>query len=158
MTDILVGYYSNTGNTKKMAEVVANGVEDANGNAEIKKIGEINKEDLKSADGIILGSPTYYGSAVKEVFELFEKSNSIRGGLNLKVGAAFASSYHRAGGNETTILSILRAMLIHGMVIVGDPIDTGGHYGAVSIGSPDSQSKDECFALGRRVTEVSRKI
>ena len=53
-----------------------------------------------------------------------------------------------AGGNETTILDILNAMFIHGMIIHGDP--QGDHYGAVSVGSPDARATKECLRMGSR--------
>ena len=47
--------------------------------------------------------------------------------------------------NETTILDILNAFLIHGMIIQGDP--QGDHYGPVAIGSPDARRTKECISL-----------
>ncbi|OKY77929.1 MAG: Multimeric flavodoxin WrbA [Candidatus Methanohalarchaeum thermophilum] len=158
MTKILVGYHSKTGNTEKMAKQVANGVRETEADCTLKKVKNIDIGDLKEADGLIIGSPTYYGGPSKEVVELFEKSNSIRGELDKMVGAAFASSHHRAGGNETTLLSILKKMLIHGMLVLGDPIETGGHYGAVSVGEPDEQTKKECNKLAKRVVKVTSEM
>jgi multimeric flavodoxin WrbA len=60
---ILVAYDSLTGNTEKMAEGVVEGVDRVPGVvASLKKVGEVTKEDLENADGIVLGCPTYYGS------------------------------------------------------------------------------------------------
>lgn len=90
-----------------------------------------------------------------EVKRLIDDSISVRRKLEGKVGATFVTSRHRTGGKETTMLSILEAMLIHGMIVVGDPIEVSGHYGAAGS---DEQAKKEAFGLGKRVTEIAEKI
>jgi NAD(P)H dehydrogenase (quinone) len=75
-----------------------------------------------------------------------------------KVGAAFATGGHHTGGKETTIMSILQAMLIYGMVIVGDPMSASGHYGVGCIGAPDERAMSDAFKLGARVAELCRKL
>jgi NAD(P)H dehydrogenase (quinone) len=91
-----------------------------------------------------------------ELKELLDKSVKYHGRLVGKVGAAFASSANVGGGNETTILSILQAMLIHGMVIPGQV--SGDHYGPVAIGSPDKRAKDECEKLGVLVVNLLKRL
>lgn len=46
-----------------------------------------------------------------------------------KVGGVFTSSGMIGGGNETTIMSILQGLLIHGMIVQG--VQEGNHYGPV---------------------------
>jgi NAD(P)H dehydrogenase (quinone) len=75
-----------------------------------------------------------------------------------KVGAAFASGGHHTGGKETTILSILQAMLIYGMIIVGDPMNASGHYGVGCTGSPDKKAGSDAYKLGVRVAELCKKL
>ncbi|MEM0232931.1 MAG: NAD(P)H-dependent oxidoreductase [Candidatus Nezhaarchaeales archaeon] len=158
MVNVLVIYYSRTGNTKAMAEEVARGARDAGANVKLRSVDEVKLEDLVWAHGIIIGSPTYFGLPATPIKKLIDESVKIRGKLEGKVGAAFSSSFHRAGGRETTMLAILQAMLIHGMIVCGDPLSTGGHYGAAANGAPDEQAKRECYALGRRVAEIARKL
>jgi len=106
--------------------------------------------------GIIIGSPTYYGSMAAEVKQLWDDSVKFHGKLEGKIGAAFASSANIGGGNETTILDIVNAMLIHGMIIQGDPM--GDHYGPVSIGAPDARAIKQCHKLGSRVAKLAKKL
>ncbi len=158
MLKVLVVYSSKGGNTRKLAEAVASGVKEVNGvECEIKSAAEVSNGDLISADGIIIGSPVYFGTMSAEVKEMFDKSVSVRRKLEDKIGAAFATSGHHTGGKETTILSIIQAMLIHGMIIVGDPISAGGHYGAATVGSPDTEGINSGKALGRRVGEIVKR-
>ena len=69
---------------------------------------------------------------------------------------AFSSSGNIGGGNETAILDILNMMLIHGMIIYGDP--AGDHYGPVSIGAPDERVKKECARLAKRIVSLVKKV
>ena len=153
---VLVIYYSQTGNTKKMARMIADGVKVEGVKVELKNAEEVKARELLSADGIIVGSPTYYGSMAYQIKQLFDESVEFHGELDGKVGAAFSSSANIGGGNETTILDILNAMLIHGMVIQGDA--SGDHYGPVAIGVPDSRSSKQCRRLGQRVARLVKKL
>ena len=117
---ILIIYDSKTGNTEKMAHAVAEGVEEVKGaDVQVRKVGTATMEALQNADGIIVGSPTYYGQMSGRIKAMFDESIKVHGKLEGKVGAAFTSSGGVACGAETTIISILEAMLVHGMVVKG---------------------------------------
>ena len=63
MAKILIVYYSKTGNTGQMAEFVKGGVEKEGGvQIELKRVEETGIEDLLDPEGILMGSPTYYGT------------------------------------------------------------------------------------------------
>jgi NAD(P)H dehydrogenase (quinone) len=98
----------------------------AGAEAVLKNVAETKLDDLTGADGIIIGSPTYYGQMVAEIKGLFDISSEIRGRLENKVGAAFTASASVEGGNQTTMISIIQALLIHSMIVVGDPMATRG--------------------------------
>lgn len=157
MPKILIIYFSKTGNTKKMAEIIYEGVTSEKGvDAEIKSVESVNIDELLKADGLIVGSPTYYGSMCWEIKKLFDDSVKFHGGLDGKVGAAFTSSGNIAGGNETTIMDIIKAMLIHGMIVYGDPVKD--HYGPVAITKPDDRARKGCIRLGQRVASLVKKL
>src|SRR3990172_8432853 len=114
MAKILVVYYSRGGTTEKMAELVAEGAREAGAEVDLKKVTETTPDDLLPYDAVIAGSPTYYGQMAWEMKKLFDDSVKHHKKLEGKVGGAFTSSGVIGGGNETTLLSILEAMLIHG--------------------------------------------
>ncbi len=156
MAKVLVIYFSRTGNTKKMAESVVEGIKNEGLEAVLKEAKGVDSEELLKYDAIAIGSPTYYGTMAAQIKGLFDDSVKFHGKLEGKVGAAFASSANVGGGNETTILDILNAMLIHGMIIQGD--SQGDHYGAVAIGVPDSRATKQCIRLGSRVAKLVKKL
>lgn len=156
MPKIGVSYYSRSGNTQKMAEFVSREVKEEGVEVELKRIEDTTLEDLLGWDGIIVGSPTYYGAAAAPIKDLFDRSDKYHGRLEGKVGGAFTSSANIGGGNETTILSLLQMMLIHGMIIPGS--FEGDHYGPVSIEEPDERVRVQCKALGRRIARLVKKL
>jgi len=119
MSKVLIVYFSKTGNTKKMAEKVAEGIKETGCEFILKSVEETKVDDLLEVDGIIVGSPTYFGLPAAEIKKLFDESIVHFGKLEGKVGGAFTSSANIGGGNETTILSIYQMMLIHGMIVQG---------------------------------------
>ena len=152
----LVVYYSRSGNTKQMAEIIARAMNEAKLPTECKAVENVRIDDLLGADAIVVGSPTYYGQMAAEVKKMFDDAVSKHGKLDGKVGAAFCSSGNIGGGNETTVMGIINAMLINGMIVHGDP--QGGHYGPVSIGEPDERVTGECKRRGQRVAELTKKL
>ena len=156
MTGVLIIYYSRTGNTKKMAEEIAKGVSKEKLPLELKGVQDLRPSDLLNYDGIIIGSPTYYGTMAAQIKILLDDSVKFHGQLEGKVGAAFTSSANIGGGNETTILDILNALLIHGMIIQGD--SQGDHYGPVAIGTPDLRTLKQCLRLGERTARLIKQL
>ncbi|MCF7876540.1 NAD(P)H-dependent oxidoreductase [Candidatus Bipolaricaulota bacterium] len=158
MKVIGVIYHSKTGNTKRMAEEVIKGIDKAEGDFEtsLQSVEETAKEDLLGWDGIIVGSPTYYGLPAASIKELFDRSVEYHGQLEGKVGGAFTSAANRGGGNETTIISIIEMMLIHGMIVQGT--SKKDHYGPVSLGKPDERALEGSRKLGKRVAGLCQKL
>ena len=153
---IVIIYYSRTGTTKKMAEIIADEAKNNGVDVDLVSVADIKARKLLEYDGIIVGSPTYYGTLAAQIKELFDESVAFHGKLDGKVGAAFSSAANLAGGNETTILSILEAMLIHGMVIQGD--FKGDHYGPVAIGEIDERCEDNCRRGTQRFIKLLKKV
>ena len=123
---------------------------------DVEPVTSISPEKLLEYDGIIIGSPTYYGSMAWEVKKLLDESVKYHGRLDGKVGGAFSSAANIGGGNETTVCDILNAMLIHGMIIQGDP--QGDHYGRISINEPDERVEKQCIRMGERIASLVSKL
>ncbi len=156
MAKALVVYYSRSGHTKRMAELIGEGLGREGVEADVRDVKDVPVETLIGYDAFVLGSPTYYGTMAAEIKRLLDDSVRFHGKLDGRVGAAFSSSRQIAGGNETTILDILNALLIHGMVVQGDP--QGDHYGPVSINAPDERAEKNCLRLGERVARLVKRL
>ncbi|MFQ6035832.1 MAG: flavodoxin family protein [Sedimentisphaerales bacterium] len=156
MAKAIVVYYSRSGNTKEMAEIIAKAMNEADLKTECKSVDKVKADDLPGYDAIVIGSPTYYGQMAGPIKELVDELVGRHGALNGKVGGAFSSAANIGGGNETTIMGIIEAMLIAGMIVQGDP--QGDHYGPVSIGKPDDRVRQQCSRRGQRIAELTKKL
>jgi NAD(P)H dehydrogenase (quinone) len=156
---ILVLYYSKGGNTRKLAEAIAEGVAQVEGvTPSLKHTDDVSSADFERAGGVIAGSPVYFGLMAAQLKRVFDDFVGVRRKMEGKVGAAFATSKDPSGGKETTMLSIIQAMLIYGMVIVGDPMSATGHFGTACIEAPDAVAAANGRKLGRRVAELALKL
>ncbi|MGO8990019.1 MAG: flavodoxin family protein [bacterium] len=156
---ILILYHSKGGNTRKVAERIAEGVEAVSGaKALLKSTQEVNKDDFVDSAGIIAGSPVYFGAMAWDLKRVFDEYVVVRRKMENKVGAAFATSGDPSGGKETTMMSIVQCLLIYGMIVVGDPMEATGHYGVACVGAPDEKTSENARKLGRRVAELCKKL
>jgi NAD(P)H dehydrogenase (quinone) len=150
-------YDSRSGNTEKMATAVLEGAKNVEGvEPVLKRIDDVRLEDLQAADGIIMGSPTYYGQMSGKLKAFIDSSNKLHGKLAGKVGGAFTSCGGAACGAETTLLSILNALLVHGMIVQG--MHEYNHYGIVSIGAPGKREIELCMRLGEKTAKLASRL
>jgi NAD(P)H dehydrogenase (quinone) len=156
MAKALVCYYSRTGNTKKMAVRIAEVLESEGLEVVLKKVQDTGARELLDYDCLVFGSPTYYGTMAWETKKLIDESVKFHGKLRGRVGGAFTSSANVGGGNETTVLDILKAFLIHGMVLIGD--HQGDHYGPVAIGKPDARAFRSADSYARNLARLAKKL
>lgn len=120
---------------------------------------------IGSSQGLIIGSPVYFGSVTSQLKMLIDRSRPLRMDFKLKniVGGAISVGGSRNGGQETTISAIHQFMLIHDMLIVGDGAPLA-HYGGTGVGvSIENMGSDETGLetsrnLGRRVAELASVI
>lgn len=143
MAEILVLYYSVGGSVRRMAELVAEGVERVPGAAArlrtVPRVFANNKSDepeipatgspycelndLETCAGLALGSPTRFGNMAAPLKHFLDGTSLLwqRGALAGKPACVFTSTASLHGGQETTLVSMMLPLLHHGMVIVGMP-------------------------------------
>lgn len=195
MTNILVLYYSRHGSTAALAGHIARGIEMEEGARAMVRtvppVSEVNAateppipsegppyvtlDELETADGLVVGSPTRFGNMAAPLKHLFDSTGKIwlSGALAGKPAAVFTSTGTLHGGQESTLLSMMLPLLHHGMVIVGLPFTEpalsetrsgGTPYGASHLaGSPPSsqltgEEKTLARALGRRVAIIAQAL
>jgi len=156
---ILVLYFSKGGNTRKLAQAIARGVDGVEGvSAVLKNTEEVTKDDFLASEGIIAGSPVYFGVMAAQLKKVFDEFVSVRKKMEGKIGATFATSGDPTGGKETTMMSVIQCLLIYGMIITGDPMSATGHYGTACVGVPDSGTEENGVKLGQRVAELAKRL
>jgi NAD(P)H dehydrogenase (quinone) len=158
---ILITYHSKSGKTASMAKAIAKGAA-INDNIAIivKTIEQTTKDDLLHADAIILGSPVYNANPSSDVLKFIESWPFAGNPLKNKIGAAFVTGGGISSGEELVQVSILHAMLVFGMVVVGGD-DWTAPFGAAAITNEapfDTQMNDAFLLkgqnLGKRVANT----
>ena len=90
MAKALIVYASRTGETKKIGELIAEGIRFSGHEATLSKVNDIKKEtDLQGYDALVLGSATYHGDMIqgmKTMLFLAEKAD-----LKGNIGGAFGA-------------------------------------------------------------------
>ncbi|MEO0368813.1 MAG: NAD(P)H:quinone oxidoreductase [Pseudomonadota bacterium] len=184
-TNVLIVYDSRLGSVRKMARLIARGVAKVEGAQAIVRCvtadddsdgdAEVTLDELKSCDGLIIGSPTRFGNMSHRLKAFLDSTTSLwmSGALVDKPAAVFTSSSSMHGGQESTLLSMQIPLLHHGMIIVGIPYSeealkktkTGGTpYGASHVAGTQNtepisdEEKKLCLALGARVASVATKM
>lgn len=163
---VLVAFHSQTGNTEAMAKAVAEGAEGDGVTVTVKRIGDVEKEDLDAADAVALGSPVHMGDVAVEVRQAlvdwayglgFWRSR----GLRNKACAVFVTGGAPSNGKEFTMLSMALGMLQYGMVLV---TPYGGLGASATTGVPEHEKGvgphelEEARELGARLVEVARLL
>ncbi len=154
---VLILFHSLGGHTEQLAREIAVGASSII-DAEYKTFDRAEPEEIRQADGLIVGSPSYFGNPTPEIAEFWKSISHLRADMQGKAGAAFSTGLHQSGGRETTILSILHSMLIFGMVVAGDPLETGGHYGLTTYGDITEQDKINARQFGERIAKIAGKL
>jgi len=168
---ILVVYHSRSGNTRRMADGVAEGAKKVPGaEVEVKTVEDVTKKDLERADAIALGCPTYFANipgAVKVALDDWNWKWKVD--FTDKVGGAFATGGGQAGGKEHVIVSLLLFMINNRMVVAGplfEDTERGtiwGEPGAAAMTGPldpgvGPGELDSARRLGERLARVSQKM
>jgi len=163
---VLVAYYSATGHTAAMAEAVAAGATSISGtDVQLATVGTVDTAAVLQADAIAVGSPVYNANVAPAVLE-FMATWPFDGRMGDKVGAAFVSAGGISAGEEATQLSILRSMLVFGMVVLGGP-EWPGAFGASAITAEAPFDREPGVApqflskarrLGERLATVTHRL
>ena len=155
---ILVLYYSRHGATRKLAELIAQGIEGVAGvDARLRTVPAVSSvaeasapqipdhgapyveaQDLADCAGLALGSPTRFGNMAAPLKYFLDGTAAawLAGTLAGKPAVVFTSTGSLHGGQESTLLSMMTPLLHHGMMVMGLPYTHPELMTTSSGGSP----------------------
>lgn len=157
-------YYSETGQTKELAEVIAEGMRKVGSEVRLFSVDEMLDEAYLSAcDGVVFGTPTHMATCAWRMNQwLIEERASIP--LAGKLGGCFATAHYAQGGSDSAILSILGMLLVKGMLVYSGGSAHGQpfiHHGPVALDAVGNHYEDakEMFAIfGQRFAEKAIEL
>jgi NAD(P)H dehydrogenase (quinone) len=160
MGKMLVLYDSASGNTAKMAVLVAEGAASIPGiEVRLRKVDEATADDVLWCDGLALGSPTNMGLLSWKMKRFWDEPMAPHWmKVDGKIACAFSSSGGWGGGTELACQSLLTVLLNFGFLVFGvtDYASslTTAHYGAVTAREPREEgTQAACRLLGKRLAE-----
>ena len=160
MGKVLVLFHSASGNTAKMADLVAEGARRIAGTeVRLRSVGEARLEDVTWCDGIALGAPTNMGTVPWEMKRFWDvEVQPAWAEIDGRIGCAFATQGGWSGGAELTCQTLNTILMNYGFLVFGvtDYVAQGFtlHYGATVAGEPRADRELEaCRRLGQRLAE-----
>ena len=188
VAEILVLYYSVGGSVKRMADLIASGIERVPGaSARVRTVPRLSNQnanegpphcehrDLEECAGLALGSPTRFGNMAAPLKHFLDGTSLLwqRGTLAGKPACVFTSTASLHGGQETTLLSMMLPLFHHGMLVMGLPYTlpemnatrTGGtpygasHFAGIADDEPVTDAERTlCIAQGKRLAELALRL
>jgi len=177
---ILVLYYSRHGATRKLAELIAQGIESVPGaEARLRTVPAVSTvaeatapgipdsgapyvelSDLAECAGLALGSPTRFGNMAAAVKYFLDGTAAewLAGTLSGKPAVVFASTGSLHGGQEATLLSMMIPLLHHGMLVMGLPYTQPELMTTSSGGSPYGATHWAGIDGDKAVTEDEKRL
>jgi NAD(P)H dehydrogenase (quinone) len=177
---ILVLFYSRHGATRKLAELIAQGIESVPGcDARLRTVPAVSTvaeatapdvpadgapyveaADLQECAGIAVGSPTRFGNMASAMKYFWDGTSGewLAGTLAGKPAAVFTSTGSLHGGQESTLLSMMIPLLHHGLVIVGLPYTNPDLMTTASGGTPYGASHWAGLDGRKPVTDEEKRL
>ena len=176
MAELLVLYYSVGGSVRRMAELVAEGIERVPGAAaRVRTVPSLSRNisstrdegpphcelgDLEECAGLALGSPTRFGNMAAPLKHFLDGTALLwhRGALAGKPACVFTSTSSLHGGQETTLVSMMLPLLHHGMLVMGLPYTEVELNATRSGGTPYGASHFAGIADDLPITDAERAL
>jgi NAD(P)H dehydrogenase (quinone) len=167
---ILVAYYSETGNTEKMAASVREGAASVEGaSVTLRKVADVTDEEIRTADGIVLGSPVQWGNLAAGAKRFLDRVGEVLGKAGKTYGegrtaGVFCTAGSPSNGQEMARLGAIAAFLAMRFVIVGGVNDAEfGTLGPQSVtgGSPPgvgANDRADARRFGERFARLTLRV
>jgi NAD(P)H dehydrogenase (quinone) len=154
-------YHSVSGNTKKQAELVAEGVAKVDGiEPKLMTIESPDNDWIRESAAVIFGCPTYEGSCSWQMKRYLDNPGVKFSG---KLAGFFATqNWPGGGGADFAEMTMIAAALIHGMLVYSGGVEQGYppvHFGAVSWKSPTADlDRERAVKLGENIARMTATL
>lgn len=177
---ILVLFYSRHGATRKLAELIAQGIESVPGcDARLRTVPAVSTvteatapevpaegapyvelDDLQECHGLALGSPTRFGNMAAAMKYFWDGTSAqwLSGALAGKPACVFTSTGSLHGGQESTLLSMMLPLMHHGMMVLGIPYTHPDLMTTASGGSPYGASHWSGLDGQKAITDEEKRL
>lgn len=158
-------YYSKTGKTKEMAEVIAAGMRTCEGSEKLEirlfDLDNIDVAFLNESKAVVFGTPTYVASTCWQMKKWMDESASKGVTLGGKLGAVFATANYIQGGADTAVTTIINHLLVKGMLVYSGGASLGQpfiHLGAVAVNGHFEEAGKLFGIFGQRIAAKALEL
>jgi NAD(P)H dehydrogenase (quinone) len=177
---ILVLYYSRHGATRKLAELIAQGIDSMPGcEARLRTVPAVSSvaeatapavpadgapyvelDDLRECAALALGSPTRFGNMSSAMKYFWDGTSAewLSGTLAGKPACVFTSTGSLHGGQEATLLTMMIPLLHHGMMVMGLPYTHPELMTTASGGTPYGASHWAGLDGDKALTDEEKRL
>src|SRR5450830_1526632 len=177
---ILVLFYSRHGATRKLAELIAQGIESVPGcDARLRTVPAVSTvaeatapdvpadgapyvelEDRRECAGLAVGSPTRFGNMAVAMKYFWDGTAAewLSGALAGKPACVFTSTGSMHGGQESTLLSMMIPLFHHGLMVLGLPYTHPELMSTTSGGTPYGASHWSGLDGKKTITEDEKRL
>ena len=149
MVEVLVLYYSRTGNVEAMAKAVAEGVNSVKGaSSKLRRVDYANVDDFVSCDAVAFGSPNYFGYMAGLMKDFFDRAWLVRE----KVSDKLATSFTCGGSSSNAALLSLEKMY---SAFKLEKVSEGVVYGIREQGTLSEQNLTACKKVGEALAKAA---
>lgn len=160
MINIVIIYHSETGNTERMAHMVAEGCRVVEGTeVKLMPLDEVDSKYLAKSQAVILGCPNYEGSCSWQMKKFLDGPEAKLAG---KLGGVFVTqNWPGGGGGSFAEMTMIAGMLVRGMLIYSGGITVGYppvHFGAVACKTPQGIDRERAVKLGQNIATKAAEL
>jgi NAD(P)H dehydrogenase (quinone) len=139
---VLIAYHSETGNTAKLAQAIAEGASGTGAAVTLRKIADVRDEEILRADGIIVGTPVQWANLTADTKRFLDRVGAVlwkaKSNGDGRTAGAFCTGGGASMGKEAARLSILSAFLTMRFGVIGGVDAAGfGTLGPSATTGPD---------------------
>lgn len=156
---ISVLYHSVSGNTRRIADLVAAGAR-SGGDVEVRimSIEEADEAFINDSQAVIIGCPTHRGNLSWEMKRWIETTKLKLAG---KMGSVFVTQGYIGGGGELAEMEMIAHLLVMGTLVYSGGTAWGQpytHYGAIVVKDGDEAQRERARLFGERVAKKALEL
>ena len=139
MSEVIVAFWTGTGNTAEMAEYVAEGIKEGGAEAKVVSVDDISAADLKDAKAFALGCPSMGVEQLEE--------STMEPFVEEVCGFASGKTIGLFGSDGEWMRNWVEQMEGVGATVVGGE-------DAICQEAPDEDAQDELKAMGKQLAAI----
>ncbi|KPJ55947.1 MAG: hypothetical protein AMS16_03315 [Planctomycetes bacterium DG_58] len=160
MVKIAIIYHSETGNTKRQAELIESGSRKIEGTeTKLMSIDQVDRGFCEEASAVILGCPNYEGTCSWQMKRFLDTRDCI---VSDKLCGVFCSQNWPGGGGGSFVeMTLIAGILVRGGMIYAGGITHGSppvHFGSVSRQSPQGIDAERAVKLGENIAAKAAEL